>query len=166
MGDDGMLYMAAHPPRCVRAYVGEVPVELCDFVRREYGPNSTVFGVRCACKHAAIEVSGPEPLAVSCAHCGTAWVLFDPTLHGYDGELGHNKPGAQDASNKFSCPKCKGRRFELAAGFQYSGETDILEDLDFAPKGVRPEDLFGWFILAGRCTGCGSVELVYECECA
>ena len=162
--------MRVHPPRCIKPYTGTPTPTLCNYIQNEYGLHTTVFAVRCECGHTQLRIRlarSPRytagPIYVVCSKCRTGRLIFDPTKHGYDGELGHNDQSEDYEYYPFLCPKCKGDTFVSAFGFQYSGETDILKHLDVH---IQPEDLFGWCMLAGTCVLCQHTGFIYEMECA
>ena len=165
--DDEMVYMRGHPPRCLGGEVGACSDGLRELLQGELGEHSSCFGVVCECGGTVFAVSRPIECGVTsikCGGCGKARVLFDPTQYGYDGELGHNAGIELGEVEGYACSKCGKGTCEVAIGFQYSGETDVLKD-DDAPD-VRPEDLFGWVMVAARCDGCGGIEEVTQMECA
>jgi hypothetical protein len=167
MAEDELSYMEEHPPSCVAPNVGAASAQLRNLVQGDYGSNTTVFGLRCSCGGDLFEVSLPDQafglVFIRCAGCCLQRNVFNPLEHGYDGALGNNKGVELRSSSTRRCPKCDGGPLLLAAGFQYSGETDILveQDLD-----IKPEDLFGWFVLSGKCTSCGAVIILADVECA
>jgi len=167
MAESEAEYMQKHPPSCVGADAAPAPVELRDLIQGKYGSNTSVFGLLCSCGENQFAVSVPDdglgPVVVKCARCALQRTVFDPQKHGYDGVLGHNEETEVSPPSPRSCPKCRTSTFGLATGFQYSGETDILEEDDLA---IKPEDLFGWFVLAGRCTSCGESSVLADVECA
>jgi ribosomal protein S27E len=164
-----MKYMRKHAPSCLGQHSASAPPDLTELIQSEYGPNTTVFAPRCPCGEERMTVFLPEGgfgrVSLKCAGCATPRIVFDPLKHGYNGALGNNQ-GMEAGLPSVAqvCPKCGATTLRVAAGFQYSGETDILEeeeDLD-----VKPEDLFGWFIVAGSCSACGHRRVLFDIECA
>ncbi|HXI68859.1 MAG TPA: hypothetical protein VNN22_00730 [Verrucomicrobiae bacterium] len=159
--------MKKHPPSCIGPDVGPATSELRNLIQGEYGTNTTVFALRCSCGEDRFGVSLPEDgfglVFIKCAQCGLQRTIFDPSKHGYDGALGNNKGLELGPSSPSCCPKCQLGVLRLATGFQYSGETSILEEekLD-----IKPQDLFGWFVLGGQCTSCGGSNILADLECA
>jgi hypothetical protein len=160
-------YMEKHPPSCVGANVASAPTELRNLIRRDYGAHTTVFALRCLCGGDHFGVSFPDDgfgtVSIKCVSCGSQRIVFDPLKHGYDGALGLNQGVGMGPSAAGACPKCKLGTFQLATGFQYSGETDILEQKKLD---IKPEDLFDSFVLGGRCTSCGESSILIDLECA
>src|SRR5436190_20942170 len=160
-----LMYMEKHPPSCVGPDVSSSPADLRTLIQSQYGANTTVFGLRCPCGEDRFDVSlsddGFGLVSTTCAQCGLQRTVFDPLKHGYDGAVGNNKGAKLGPSSPSHCPKCKLGPPRLAAGFQYSGETDILkqEKLD-----IQPEDLFGWFVFSGRCASCGEISILTDLE--
>jgi hypothetical protein len=160
-------YMRDHPPRCLDGLCRPAPDELLSFLQKQFGADSTVFTPVCECSQEFVTVSSSEgfsPTSISCSQCGKGRVVFDPTQHGYDGELGHNADTEMATAEPVICSKCGGEHLRLALCFQYSGETDVLEDED--PPDVKPEDLFGWVMIAGQCAKCQAIQEVCQGECA
>ena len=164
---DELEYMEAHPPRCLGGNCLPANDELRHEIRKYFGESSTAFSPKCICGATVFTVEWsdyPELLDVVCIKCDSARHLFDAKEHGYDGELGHNEGAEASDTSPFICNACKQSAFQVALGFQYAGETDILEE-EAAPK-VNPEDLFGCLVVVSKCTACGAVQQVGEAECA
>jgi len=165
--ENEMAYMQEHPPRCLGEHSVPPPDALLTFLQKELGEDSTVFTPMCECSRKFLKISssqGLSPTAIACPKCGKSRVVFDPTQHGYDGELGHNSDLEMGAPEAVVCSECGGDCLRLALCFQYSGETDVLDDDD--PPDVRPEDLFGWVMIAAQCEKCQAVQEVSQSECA
>ena len=165
--EDGLAYMKEHPPRCLGGRVEPPSDHLRSFLQEQLGENSTVFAAVCECSNEFVTITSsadPSPTSIACPKCGKSRVVFDPTQHGYDGELGHNADAEMAKSVEVSCSKCGNKTLQVALCFQYSGETDVLEN-DDSPE-VRPEDLFGWIMIAGQCEKCGAVQEISQEECA
>ncbi len=167
MSDAEMNYMKKHAPSCLGQPVASAPADLKKLIQANYSSNTAVFAPRCSCGENRMIVFLPEggfgPVSLKCAGCASQRIVFDPLKHGYDGAVGNNE-GMEGGlpSQTQACPKCGGSAFCVAAGFQYSGETDILEEEDLDSK---PEDLFGWFVLAGKCLACGQQTILADLEC-
>ena len=154
-------------PRCLGGHAVRAPEALREHLASQFGSSTTIVSPVCSCGEGALEVtaaSGFGPVRVTCPACRARRVIFDPTIHGYDGELGINREMSVDADQPFACPSCAARVFDVAACFQYSGEDEILEDASAPP--VAREDLFGWAAFAVRCHGCGHIADVADIECA
>ena len=165
--EDEITYMKDHPPRCLGGHCIPSPNDLHEAVNAELGDHSTVFTPVCKCSCEIVEVMSSEdysPIIIKCTKCGSARPVFDPIKHGYDGELGHNEGFDPTTPKDCSCLECGNHSFRLALGFQYSGETDILEEED-SPD-VKPEDLFGWLLALAKCEECGKIREITESECA
>lgn len=161
-----LAYMRKHPPRCIKKHAGKPSSQLLAFLRENLGDESTAFAVKCRCGSEQFRISVAEgfgPVSVECSECAKQFVVFDPSLHGYDGELGHNSEIAPAKRREVRCLKCKEDAFHACCGFQYAGETDVLEDKSIK---VKPEDLFGYFLLAGHCSKCGAITNAFDWECA
>ena len=167
MPDDEIRHMEKHPPCCVGQDIAPASAELTELIQADYGSNTTVFALRCSCGEDCSTVSlvqdGFGPVSLKCARCATQRTVFDPLKHGYDGAVGNNQGMEFGTPLVRPCPKCGASTFQVAAGFQYSGETDILEheELD-----IKPEDLFSWFVLGGKCSSCGQCTILADIECA
>ena len=166
-GSKEIAYMEKHSPRCLGSLVTLAPPDLRRYIQELLGANTTAFSPICECGNDVAGIAVPSdfgPTEISCAKCGKTRVVFDPRQHGYDGECGNNADVEISESDAHACSRCGNRTFQIALGFQYSGETDILEETD--PPKVNPEDLFGWFMAAVRCQKCGNIEKAAEEECA
>jgi ribosomal protein S27E len=160
-------YMKEHPPRCLGTHRRPASSELRDFIQKELGRDSTVFTPLCACSNEYLGFRLPEhygPTAIACPKCSETRVVFDFTKHGYDGELGHNDGLEADPVRTLACTECGHETFEMGFGFQYAGETDILEEDEDIQ--IKPEDLFGWLMIAAKCAECGHLQTVTNYECA
>lgn len=165
MTDDEIKYMEQHPPRCIKEHSVASSEELRHFIQKNYGDHTTVFSVRCNCGQSNFQVVLTDdfgPVTVICKNCNSHWELFDPSIHGFDGELGNNK-GIERPGNKSCFCECGSGVFALTCGFQYSGETDILEEEEIV---IAPEDLYGWFVLVGKCASCREIKVLLDWECA
>lgn len=158
-----------HPPRCLELVVASPAPEpdilldtLSDWPNR-------FFGIRCPCVGDQFSVSGEilrhmlieqdvvvGPVGARCSSCGQAALVFDPRLHGYDVELDHFPPEFESTATprNFQCPACTASRFTLVARW-YEGRFRGKE-----------QDLFTFFTLIGRCTGCNTLATIATCECA
>jgi len=164
--EDEITYMQTHPPRCLGDKIAAPKDVLKDFLRGQLGYESTSFSPVCECGSQKFIVSRPIEsgiTGITCCNCGITRTLFDPTKHGYDGELGHNADLKLGDNEEYACSKCGNTTCDVAIAFQYSGETDILQEDN--PPEINPEDLFGWFMVAAQCNRCGGVEEVAQAEC-
>ena len=166
--EDEIAYMKGHPPRCLGDQFKTAPEILRSFLQEELGEYSTVFSLVCECSNEFVTItsSGEDfsPTCVTCSKCDKTRIVFDPTQHGYDGELGHNTDLKMSQSEEFLCAECGHNSLQIALCFQYSGETDVLDEDD--PPDVNPEDLFGWVMIAGHCEKCSAVQEISQEECA
>jgi len=165
--EDEIAYMRDHPPRCLSGHARPASGDLCAAVQAQLGDDGTVFSPVCECSNEALVVQSSErlgPFNVRCPKCSATRTIFDPTQHGYDGELGHNTGSEMTTPQERPCSKCGNSTFQVAVGFQFCGETDVLEEED-APD-VNPEDLFGWVIVMARCEECGVIQEIGQVECA
>lgn len=110
-------------------------------------------------------ISGAATLI--CGSCGRGAIAFDPALHGYDVEIDYfPTPGPTAGVRKrFGCPACARTSFTLVVRFQYPAR--VLEER--WPAGgpqPKPEDLFSYFSLLGRCAGCREWTTLQSTECS
>jgi hypothetical protein len=196
MLEANLAYYQTHPPRCISGFnprpvtlrdanweghaspsqldttVAGVKIEGAEHV-------NPVFWLHCACGCNSHLVLGHywrnrdyhdvlvfvSPLALTCSACGKVTELFDSDKHGYDAEIGAiptNYRGTGPRS-EFACKRCGPREFQVFARFEYS--EDLLGRSDDDYRG-REQDLFSWFSLAGRCSGCGRFMEISGAECA
>jgi hypothetical protein len=165
--ENEMAYMKNHPPRCLGGYLQSAPDKLRTFLQTQLGEYSTVFSPVCVCRQEFLKITSSNdqsPTSIFCKKCGQTRVVFDYRKHGYDGELGHNVETKTISTMSVICSHCGWDTFRIAMCFQYSGETDVLDDED--PPDVKPEDLFGWIMIATQCEKCETVQELYQNECA
>ncbi len=165
--EDEIKYMKGHPPRCLENKTSVPDIDLTSYLQGQLGEESSYFSPKCACGNTVFKTVKPVESGVTnitCSRCGEARILFDPSKHGYDGELGHNDDLEFGSSEDFLCSSCGNAKGEVAIGFQYSGETDILEEED-APD-IQPEDLFSWVLIITKCNKCDLIQEVTQSECA
>ncbi len=154
------------PPKCILSNCKQALPDLRSFIEKDFGNHTSVFGIKCKCGQENLTVSIAEefgPVLVRCPVCKAKAFIFNPLHHGYEGARGLNEGVEIDEPNVYNCSKCKNSTFNLASGFQYSGESDILEEEDLD---INPEDLFGWFVVSGKCEKCEQVSLITDIECA
>lgn len=165
--DNEIQYMATHPPRCLGSRVTEASEQLAAKLRDSLGDNSTSFALVCDCSNTELRIKVPEcfgVISISCPKCNMERPIFHPLQHGYDGELQHNEGMELEPSSAFKCPDCQSDVLQVAIGFQYSGETDVLEEED--PPDVKPENLFGWLAVVCQCQSCKAIHPITDVECA
>lgn len=159
-------YFQSHVPRCIAEYSAPADDDVRAYVQKEYGERTTVFRIQCPCGESKLNVSAPVELgivSVSCPACGKQSIVFDPSIHGYDGELGHNENLPSGACDDTACERCGAICLRVHCGFQYCDETDEMTEEDLLRGG---ENFFGWYVLAGKCPYCGTVALHHDFECA
>jgi hypothetical protein len=195
-GNDNASYFADHPPRCVVGFKTrrvELPGVVFDGHASAPPPRADVTGVQiegrqhfnlviqllCTCGCGAHHALGhywrnPDhdnvsvfvsPLALRCAECGKITELFDSDIHGYDAEIGApptNHRGEGERS-EFACAKCGPTGLQAIARFEYS---DDLFESGFEQFRGREQDVFSWFSLVGKCSGCGRLLDIADFECA
>ena len=159
------------PPRCLAGY------DVSPFTERsataDLLDDQACFRVTCKCGSSTFRVSGYTntelpthllgPLSTECEPCRTRNLLFDPLVHGYDGEIQMGRSFAIDEKARgFVCPWCSGSTFALLPTFSYELESD---DLD-AQQSAHAQDFFDWFKLTVQCQGCNHACTAAECECA
>lgn len=165
--NDEFAKMNDTAPRCLGGRTAMAPDVLRQALASQYGPNATVFSPVCSCGETGLAVAAaPQlgPVRISCPTCTSTRVIFDPRVHGYEGELGLDKELSVEPEHPFACPSCGAATFDVAACFQYSGEDEVLEG-DDAPD-IAPRDLFGWAAFGVRCKNCGVMAQVADVECA
>ena len=165
--ENEMAYMREHPPRCLDGDAKPASDSLVDYSREQLGDNTTVFTPLCECSNEFVTISSSmdfSPTNIICPRCGKTRTIFDPGKHGYDGELGFNADIVMATPEEIACAKCGNKTFRVALAFQYSGETDVLEEDDSLD--IKPEDLFGWIMIVAQCEQCDAVQEVTQHECA
>jgi hypothetical protein len=165
--DDEMQYMINHAPTCIVNIKTDAINEARNSIQSDFGDNTTVFGIKCNCGNDKVRIIISESnghVHISCPKCSNTTEIFNPSVHGYEGALGlREKDANEDEAESYICQNCNSTEFVIATGYQYAGETDVLEDDDLD---VKPEDLFGTYIVCVKCVKCGEIEIIYNFECA
>jgi hypothetical protein len=196
MVKDQLAFYRNHPPRCVAGFKAqpvEMPnvtfdghasvspldtegsgtkIEGCEHV-------NPVFRLFCTCgcdSHFVIgynwhnpdcnnEAVFLSPLSLRCSDCGKVTVLFDSDIHGYDAEACSMSTccRAEGERAEFACDRCGPRQAQVFVRFEY---PDDLLGPEFDKYRGREQDLFSWFTLVGKCSGCGRFIEVADFECA
>lgn len=172
--DDYIKYMWETPPRCIKEHAIQPHKKLRKILLKNYGNYCTVFGLACTCGNTLFQIKGEniqdyegiiDPISLICRKCSKSFIIFDSSIHGYDGELGENEENEERVTkNIFKCKKCDNDIFEIASMFQYSGDEKELVDEENIDK--NPEDLFGCFACHSLCNNCGRKYEVTSIECS
>ena len=86
------------------------------------------------------EVVERNPHHVACLDCGKRELLFDATVHGYDGALGHGSSYEQGAGEERMI-NCSAERYSIEVEFLYNVELSELQEIAAETK-LKPQDLF------------------------
>ncbi|WP_018146634.1 hypothetical protein [Henriciella marina] len=171
--DDQQNYFAQHPPRILSG----LEKFLVDSAIGQGGHGEalgTSFELGCVCGSARLKIEAAKtewkgeslfvvPVRLECASCRKVVEFFDPELHGYDGELGHNKHLNNEARPQLSSVETVDTS-QLVASFFYMDDL-FCDDFPVDGASVAKEDLFSWFALfERRCDG--KAVLLIEEECA
>jgi hypothetical protein len=173
------------PPRCLQDIVA-TQTAAPDILLDTYtdSPNR-FFGLTCRCGQKRFSILGEivyepligqdllaGPVTAECEACRRHALLFDPSLHGFDVELDHLPPQRKEPlqAGAFECPSCKATSFTLTARFEYPARMlDALgagQDAGYKSQRGREEDLFTFFTLIGRCSGCEALVTIASQACA
>lgn len=170
-------YFRTHPPRCIAKFTA-TPTELPEVVFESNGePFNSIFALTCRCGSGKFMVHGhrsidPDtgntqllsPLSAECSGCGKKTLLFDAAKHGHDGELGQSiQKKLKGESVIEDCGECNNLVMELFVRFAYPSD---LFDGNYSDFQSREQDLFTWFSLVGRCTGCEQMLGFADAKCA
>jgi len=142
------------------------------------------FQLECNCGAAIFKVHGfplpgrtypsedsiAGPISLECHVCKRINQVFNPEVHGYNGELdslhGMESAGKIDSAEPlvFQCSKCEEMKQSIAVSLIYSIPDEEMDgDVELAQ---RPQDFFTTFSLYGRCMTCEYVSMVTDYECA
>jgi hypothetical protein len=174
--DNQAAYFETHPPKCIAAYIAE-PTQLADVTFDGHGEQlNPTFAIGCQCGHRRFIVLGHyttnrdiliyvSPLALRCESCHAITELLDTDVHGYDAELGHGATTirVEGEFEEFKCDQCGPIPMEIYTRFEY---PDDLFDDDMPECRGREQELFTWFSLHARCSGCSRMLDVTDFECA
>ena len=174
MKNPDSTYLQNHP-RCIDGVASVPDTKLKEKLLATLGSHSTIFGLECKCGSRRMQVLGTVvegikdemvtgPIAIKCQECDHSQTVFIPSMHGYDGELGHNLTESNGYTEIVSCPNCANSILEVAVAFQYSGDMDEVvldKDLD-----IDAVDLFDWVAFRSRCFSCDVDFEFSSIECA
>lgn len=174
MNNPDNIYLQNHP-RCIDGVASVPDTKLKEKLLATLGSHSKIFGLECKCGSRRMRVLGTVvegiknemmtgPIVITCQECDQNQTVFDPSMHGYDGELGHNLTESDVDTEIVSCPNCANSILEVAVAFQYSGEVDefvLDKDLD-----IDAVDLFDWVAFRSRCISCDVDFEFSNIECA
>ena len=109
-----------------------------------------------------------SPVALRCKETGETLRVFDSRHQGYDGENGFTD-WMPPATGKFEVLKSVETHEKILLTFHYPEDlfelTNLEQNQTGEAEGPRPENMFTWFTVS-TLRGDGSVEIVYEEECA
>lgn len=130
------------------------------------GPEFLSKLIKCKCGEKDLSVyasSNKEmllaPIYVECPKCFSKYLIFDPTIHGWDGEIGENASivGETEPQLVNITPR------KVIIDYSYQGPdnyTELMED------GIKnPEDYFDVFIVS-TVNDLGKLEEVVSYECS
>jgi hypothetical protein len=166
-----LAYYRSHPPRALSP-LRVTPTEQLDWRFDGHGePINSIFELACSCGsklfNATCGVDSREdenltspPIGLECDACESAFVLFDPSEHGWDavmcGGRFEDPEGFDDlCGNEVSSPH------ETVVRFEYA--SDSLGDPELTG---REQDVFTWFTLLARDARTKRLEQLFEWECA
>ena len=108
------------------------------------------------------EVVERNPHHVACLDCGKRELLFDATMHGYDGALGHGS-SYQQGTGAEEMVYCREESYSVEVEFLYNVELSELQEIA-AETNLKPQDLFDSLcIYAMSPAGIAVASLDYEC---
>jgi len=160
-----MKYMLEHPPTCIKLNWTKPNKEITEIIQKNFGKNTTTFGIKCTCSNnnLTVFIDFNGSCKIQCLNCNNEFEIFNITKHGYEGALGERDEEEFNQFRQIECDACKSVGFDVFTAYQYSGETDVLEDDDCDCK---PEDLFGWYAIVLKCKKCGAENKIVDFECA
>ena len=171
--DDYIKDMWQNPPSCIQAFSKINDKKLVETILTEYGNYTTAFSLKHKCDGPLFQIYGKSnnnemplligKIQIQCNKCKQNDVIFNSAIHGYDGILGQGEDYSNEEDILYKCSYCTNQLFHLAVGFQYSGDEEemIIEENLI----MKPQDLFGWFIIHGRCTTCKKINKIASIEC-
>ena len=165
------------PPTCVAKFtVAAIPGDEDDIVARFslacQACNSSELRIFCfpitasdSKTYAGVdagEVIERNPHHVACFDCGKRELLFDATMHGYDGALGHGSSYEQGTGEE-KMINCSAERYSIKVEFLYNVDLSELQEIAAKTK-LKPQDLFDAVCInAMSPAGILVASLDYEC---
>ncbi len=152
-------------PRCLKSFEIE---DLPKGINTNWsdGPEFLSKLVKCKCGNNVFNVyasSNEEmtlaPVYLECPNCLTKDLIFDPTIHGWDGENGDcaSLVGEKEPQKLYDSPR------KVIIDYSYQGVDSYAELID---DGIEnPEDYFDVFII-NTLSESGKLEEVVSYECA
>ncbi len=100
------------------------------------------------------------PVYVTCPRCARSELLFDPAIHGWDGQA----EGRRKSPNAAAVVPFREAKGYVLVNYSYQGAENYA---DICEEGVpNPEDYFDTFTVYFREQGRDDFEQVVSCECA
>lgn len=169
-----MEYFRDHPPACMAPYSSTLDGEVATFLSSYLKYTGVVgFGLKCTCGNRALGLKGVRltgtdnlsgSVSIVCEVCSNEGVIFDPTKHGYDGELGQYGVSFDgDPIGPYHCKSCLGHEFSAGVLLTVARREDDLPDQHSL---MHMEDFFYSFAIISVCTACGRASWAYETECS
>ena len=168
-----MEIMWKNPPTTISSIASVSDKKIKKKVISNFGRFTTVFDIKCTCKHEYFKIIGKEldsdykglsgTIKVECDNCKKTFLIFDPLKHGYNGEIGEGIDHSDYKDKILSCVYCNFEYFKPSFGFQYSG--DEIELIRENHLDIKPQNLFGWFLGFGVCNSCGQINEIISYEC-
>jgi hypothetical protein len=131
------------------------------------------FGIRCPCGNLSLILKGEReqgssefygPVSIKCKNCGKDSLLFDPSRHGYDGELSQfDATFNGDNESIYQCNKCNHQQFEVGVLLEVQENESELFDNEHKN---RPEDFFNSISVYCICSWCKNGSWMTSIECA
>lgn len=152
-------------PRCLEGFdIEDCPGEVANSWLQ--GPEFLSKLVKCKCGESELYVyasSNDEmllaPIYLECPKCLTKDLIFDPTIHGWDGENGDSASlvGGKEPKKINSTPR------RIIVNYSFQGEENYADLMDDGIK--NPQDYFDVFII-NTLNVSGELEEVVSYECA
>ena len=169
--DEQPLYYAAHPPTALKG-LKVVAVPKVDFTFDGHGePVNAIFAVRCPCGgelftpcgHWDDDAGWLAPIAIECEKCDESFNVFDETQHGWDAAMGNNAKIELPPAEAFGAIDLADVDTPCRILVRFEYPSDVLGDPGVTQE---PSELFSWITILGQDPEDGSLEMVFENECA
>ena len=163
--DNVLNKFARKKPRCLNYFdIEEAPSDIKN--NWVQGPEFLSKLIKCKCGETALNVyasSSKEmllaPIFIECPKCLSKHLIFDPTVHGWDGENGDDVSlvGENEPRLVNNIPR------RVIVDYSYQGPDNYAELIEGGIK--NPEDYFDVFIVSTVNDSGGLEEVVsYECS--
>lgn len=98
-------------------------------------------------------------IQAECGGCGSSWLVFDMSRHGYNGYVCHEGAEAPDSElETYHCPECGKDSFLVEISIEVEDPEQFAEEVvAYEPETYSEEDYvdaFDWIVISAECSCC------------